>query len=63
MRITYIYEHTHFSGLKETWRFSDCTPDQADAAAKEQGWTPPRWWQWWRRDDGPRNFRTEQFQQ
>lgn len=19
--------------------------------AKVVGWTPPRWWQWWRRDD------------
>lgn len=28
--------------------------------AREDGWTPPRWWHWWRRDDFPnwRLYRT-----
>ena len=27
---------------------------QAYACARRVGWTPPRWWQWWRWKDNPR---------
>ncbi len=34
----------------------DCkTPEEANTKvyefAREQGWTPPKWWQWWRWGD------------
>ena len=54
MKITYTFEKTHFDGTKEVMRFSDCTHREAFDAAYRWGWTVPRWWQWWRWDDGPR---------
>jgi hypothetical protein len=56
MSTAYYYQRTRYSGLTETWCFSQCTAEQADAAAVEQGWVPPRWWQWWRRRDFPHSF-------
>jgi hypothetical protein len=56
MKITYVFERTHFDGTKETMRFSNCTAEEANAAARLWDWTPPRWWQWWRWSDMPRDF-------
>jgi hypothetical protein len=49
--IRYVFSHTHFNGLREVWRFFACTREEAVEAAQQGGWTPPRWWQWWRRAD------------
>lgn len=51
MRITYIFQWTHFDGTREVWSFSNFTREEADTAAEQAGWKPPRWWQWWRRRD------------
>ena len=51
MKIAYIFQWTHFDGTREVWGFSDCTREEADTAAEQAGWKPPRWWQWWRRRD------------
>ena len=53
MKITYIFEWTHFDGTRKTWRLSNCTRQEAFEGACRAGWKPPRWWQWWRRSDGP----------
>jgi hypothetical protein len=51
MKITYIFKRTHFDGTREEWRISGCTREEAAAFVKQQGWEPPRWWQWWRRGE------------
>jgi hypothetical protein len=48
--------YTDFWGSKTTCGVSGLdTPDEAlnEALklAKLDGWSPPRWWQWWRRND------------
>lgn len=47
---------TSFGGDRSCINVDGClTPEEArrDAinSAKRLGWTPPRWWQWWRWDD------------
>jgi hypothetical protein len=54
-RHTVILRWTHWDGTITSWR--DAGPDLATAwhdvvtNAGRAGWTPPRWWQWWRRHD------------
>ena len=48
--------YTDFGGSKTTYGVSGCTTmeearEQAIDLARGDGWTPPRWWQWWRRGD------------
>lgn len=50
---------TTFSGQVREWVCHGApTPEQARRRAVTHavlhGWTPPRWWQWWRRHDQPR---------
>ena len=33
--------------------------DKAIHDAKAFGWTPPKWWQWWRSSDYPRTDKFE----
>jgi hypothetical protein len=49
---------TKFDGSKHTLEINDCdTLDEAVQTAFREaikcGWTPPRWWQWWRWGDTP----------
>jgi hypothetical protein len=49
-------EWTSFDGSKTKITIDGCeTADRARNEAvrfaKEQGWTPPRWWQFWRWND------------
>jgi hypothetical protein len=48
--------YTDFFGNKTTCGVDGCeTPEQALREAVElaegDGWTNPKWWQWWRRGD------------
>lgn len=47
---------TKFDGTVSSWTLNDCnTFDEAQKKciewAKKSGWTPPKWWQWWRWKD------------
>lgn len=63
MRVTYHFQMTHFDGSRDS---NSCGPvefEQTHAAwfsalrtALLSGWTPPKWWQWWRWDDQPRSL-------
>lgn len=51
---------TGFDGISSTvsveWK--DSMEEAFNATlefARELGWTPPRWWQWWRWRDQPRS--------
>lgn len=51
-----IIRWTDFDGSKTTVSVNGFeTLEEARAAAvrsaKDSGWTPPRWWQWWRWED------------
>jgi hypothetical protein len=55
IRVIYRYEETCFDGSRSTLCIYECpSRADADAAALRLGWTPPRWWQWWRWRDEPR---------
>lgn len=61
MRIRYTIEWTRFGGLKQTLstEFMYMEPSYIVEEglrnlleeAKLAGWTLPKWWQWWRRND------------
>ena len=51
----YVYKWTAFDGAKTTLRMSGCSAKDAQTQALKFGWTPPRWWQWWRHADYPTN--------
>ena len=45
-----------FDGARTEYNIDGCdTPEEARQLAIEAasyfGWTPPKWWQWWRWDD------------
>lgn len=47
---------TKFDGTTETAAVSGCESEaearrEAFRIARKNGWTPPRWWQWWRWGD------------
>lgn len=47
---------SHWDGTQTRISVDDCaTPEfaieRAMFAARIHGWTPPRWWQWWRWND------------
>lgn len=50
-------EWTDFSGTWSCITVSRKTTEEAETAAFEEakhfGWTPRKWWQWWRWDDTP----------
>lgn len=56
MKFGYTIRETRFNGSTRQWRVRDCET-QLDAYACAygwaftEGWSPPRWWQWWRRND------------
>ncbi len=50
----WVYHWTEWRGCVTTLRLSECTASEAAAEAAVFGWTPPRWWQWWRANDYPR---------
>lgn len=60
MSNAYIYKETWPDGTITTLWITEC-PSRADAdtAALRIGWTPPRWWQWWRWSDTPRTITQE----
>lgn len=48
--------YTDFWGNKTTFGVDGCdTPEEAIAQAlelaRDDGWTAPKWWQWWRWED------------
>ena len=56
--VTYGCEirHTQWGGTRTTYSVSGCKTvheaiRQATALALLDGWTNPKWWQWWRRND------------
>jgi hypothetical protein len=51
---SHVYRWTERNGCVTTLRLSDCTAERAAEEAAAFGWKPPKWWQWWRRDDYPR---------
>lgn len=46
---------TNFDGAGGSWSVQAETPEKAMmlalAASIRDGWTPPKWWQWWRWGD------------
>jgi hypothetical protein len=51
MKISYIFQKTDFDGGLQTWKYSGCNKYDAIDSALQTGWSYPRWWQWWRRND------------
>lgn len=55
MRKWWRFEWTEFNGTRSVvWLSGAKSYKEAVAEAQSMGWTPPRWWQWWRWDDTPR---------
>lgn len=64
------YVKTSFSGTQTTWAFGPIHYDtwdeyvadrcrfaqQSDCLATAAGWSPPKWWEYWRWDDQPREL-------
>lgn len=53
------FRWTHRDGSVNTYACMGYgTPEEARRDAERRaimhGWTPPKWWQWWRRKDYPR---------
>lgn len=49
-------EWTEFNGNRSSLRVENCLTreealDSATQSAIGMGWTPPKWWQWWRWND------------
>ena len=47
---------TKFNGVESRWTINGCDSLQEAQEkclewAKKGGWTPPKWWQWWRWND------------
>jgi hypothetical protein len=56
MKQTFIFSWTTLNGERSEIGFTGCTKQEAIDRALEWGWTPPKWWQWWRWDDQPRKI-------
>lgn len=55
----YVYVQTDWIGDWTKWSCSATSAEAANNFARGAGWTPPRWWQFWRNNDYPRNWYTE----
>jgi len=56
MRYGQEIKWTRFNGAKSFVSCFNCesieiAQEQALKSAKQAGWTPPKWWQWWRWKD------------